>query len=289
MYHIDVNEIKLSPLLASATMETMLDIFNVLSKKDAMTIFLLARDGLEAETEAPYKIGLTRKQYYTRLKQLVDLGLIERVEGVYRHTTLGSLIYDKHVVELSNTLAYSKEMKMIDVLKKSSEFTSDEIAKFLNKIAGEQALRYEIIWSWDKMVDTLIDAIEHSEREILLASRFYEEKIINAIMQRNKVGVDAKVIVDIQLFKSYFLKHAKNVKKDKHFEERLKVASNPWYSPDNKVERKFTHLPFSMLIIDNKVCAIELVDASDPENFYACIVVKDEGFTKEMKRNSETL
>ena len=285
MYHYVVNEAKLSPILESETVTRMMEIFNVLSKRDAMTIFLLARDGLPAETDAPYKIGLTRKQYYTRLKQLVDLGLLERIEGVYYHTTLGSLIYDKHVVELTNSLAYKKELKMIDVLKKSSEFTTDEITKFLTKVAGDKAYaKCELIWSWETMVNTLLDRLEHAEREVLLASRFYEEKIINGIMHRSKIGVDAKVIVDIPLFKSYFKKHMANVKNDKHFEERLNTAANPWYAPDNKVERRFTHLPFSMMIIDGKECAIELVDANNPDDFYACILIKDEGIAKSIRR-----
>jgi predicted transcriptional regulator len=266
-------------------MEKLMSVFNVLSKPDAMTIFLLAREGLPAETEAPYKIGLTRKQYYTRLKQLVDLGLIERIEGVYYHTTLGSLVYDKHIVELANSLAYKKEMKMIDVLKKSNEFTTDEITKFLTKVAGDRAdIKCELIWSWEAMVNTLIDRISKAEREVLLASRFYEEKIINAIMHRSKLGVDARVIVDIPLFQSYFKKHAANIKKDKHYEERINTAANPWYDTNNKVERRFTHLPFSIIIIDSKECAIELVDASNPEEFYACILIKDEKVAKSIRR-----
>ncbi|GIU72242.1 MAG: hypothetical protein KatS3mg003_1721 [Candidatus Nitrosocaldaceae archaeon] len=282
MYHYDVNEVKLSPVLESETMERLMSVFNVLSKPDAMTIFLLAREGLPAETEAPYKIGLTRKQYYTRLKQLVDLGLIERIEGVYYHTTLGSLVYDKHVVELANSLAYKQEMKMIDVLKKSNEFTTDEITKFLAKVAGDRAdIKCEIIWSWEAMVNTLIDRISKAEKEVLLASRFYEEKIINAIMHRSKM-IDARVIVDIPLFQSYFKKHTANIKKDEHYEERINTAANPW--DNTKVERRFTNLPFSMMIIDSKECAIELVDASNTKEFYACILIKDEKVAKSIRR-----
>ncbi len=283
MYHYVVNEVKLSPILESETMTKMMEIFNVLSKPDATTIFLLAKDGLPAETDAPYKIGLTRKQYYTRLKQLVDLGLLERIEGIYYHTTLGSLIYDKHVVELSNSLVYKKELKMIDVLKKSSEFTTDEITKFLSKVAGDKAyIKCELIWSWETMVNTIVDRLEHAQKEVLLASRFYEEKIINAIMHRSKIGVDARVIVDIPLFKSYFKKYAANIKNDKHTEERINIAANPWY--DINIKRRFTHLPFSIIIIDGKECAIELVDASNPDDFYACILIKDEGITKSIRR-----
>ncbi len=278
MYLNIMTNVELSPITVREPLEPLLNVFNALSKPDAITIFLLAKEGLQAETEAPYKIGLTRKQYYTRLKQLVDLALIERIEGVYYHTALGSLVYDKHIVELSNSLAYKKELKMIDLLKKSNEFTTDEITKFLAKVAGDRAdIKCELIWSWEAMVNTLVDRINKAEKEVLLASRLYEERIINAIIHRSKL-IDARVIVDIPLFKSYFKKHAANIKKDKHFEERINTAANPWY--DTKVDRRFTHLPFSMIIIDGKECAIELVDASNSKEFYACILIKDEKIAK---------
>ncbi len=284
MYHYDVKELKVSPIVEVKPLEKTMEIFNILSKPDAMTIFILAKDGLSAETEAPYKIGLTRKQYYTRLKQLVDLGLIERIKGVYHHTMLGSLIYNEHVVELSNSLLYSAEMKMIDILKKSDEFTTDEIAKFLTKIAGDKAsLKCDMIFSWEKMVSTLAERLENAKKEVLLASRFYEEKIINAIMHKTKVGVDAKVIVDIALFKAYAKKNMEGMKYDKHLEEREKIATNPWYASDSRVERRFANLPFSILIIDERECAIELVDASNTKDFYGCILIKDESVAKSAK------
>ncbi|MEM2855797.1 MAG: hypothetical protein QW416_01670 [Candidatus Nitrosocaldaceae archaeon] len=274
-------EVSTSPILESNTSKLM-DVFNVLSKSDAMTIFILAKDGLPAETEAPYKIGLTRKQYYTRLKQLVDLALIERKEGIYYHTTLGSLIYNEHVVKLSNALVYDKEMKMIDVLKKSSEFTTDEITKFLSKIAGDRIVtKCEIILSWEKMVEAIINAIAHTEKEVLLSSRFYEERIINAIIERNKVAnMDAKVVVDLELFKSYASKWLERIKHDQHVEEREKVATDPWYGSGSKRERKIGSIPFSMVVIDSKICFLEFIDKTNPNEFYGCIMIKDENVAK---------
>jgi predicted transcriptional regulator len=36
-------------------------------------------------------MDLTQKKYYTHLKRLIDADLIERVDGAYRHTTLGKI------------------------------------------------------------------------------------------------------------------------------------------------------------------------------------------------------
>ncbi len=277
----------ISPLVESPTLEGLMDVFNVLSKPDAMTIFLLAKNGLEAETDAAAKIGLTRKQYYTRLKQLVDLELIERIEGKYYHTTLGSLIYNKNIAELSNTLAHKKELKIVDVLKKSSEFNMNEITRFLEKVSGERAtLKCELIWSWNDMVNTLIDRIAYAEKEVLLISRFYEEKIIHAIINK---GIDTKVIVDTDLVKGYIDSQVSNIKDLHHLDEKLKVISYPWYGNDKKIERRCTTVTCSMLIIDEKECAIELIDAINPKKFYACILIEDELVSKNVKYRFNTI
>jgi len=109
------------------------DLLSILSKKDALTIFLLAKDGLKAQTDTPQKIGLTRKQYYTRLKQLVDCGLIDKYGDTYQHTTLGAIIHQEHVLQLLEHVRNVKQMKMVDALKRTRQFSEDDIAKFVDK------------------------------------------------------------------------------------------------------------------------------------------------------------
>ncbi len=103
----------------------------ILSKFDAISLFLLAKNGLKADTDAPKNIGLTRKQYYTRLKQLVDSGLIEKRDGSYFHTTMGSFVHEKHLASLLEGIKNSKQMKMIDVLRSTQNFSGEEISNFM--------------------------------------------------------------------------------------------------------------------------------------------------------------
>ena len=80
------------------------EILSILSKSDALMIFLSARDGLTSELDTPQKIGLTKKQYYTRLKQLVECGLLNKNENKYVHTALGSNVYNKHFLGLIESM-----------------------------------------------------------------------------------------------------------------------------------------------------------------------------------------
>jgi len=50
----------------------------VLSTLDALTLFCMTKDGIEAKTTTHKKIGMPRKLYYTRLAQLKNVELIEK-------------------------------------------------------------------------------------------------------------------------------------------------------------------------------------------------------------------
>lgn len=116
--------------------KNVMEIFSTLSKSDALTIFLLAIKGIKSELDTPTKIGLTKKQYYTRLKQLVDLGLLEKHGDSYTQTTFGRLIYERQFISLLNNVRDYKYLKMIDTLKKNSKFTNDDITEFISKVKG---------------------------------------------------------------------------------------------------------------------------------------------------------
>ena len=106
----------------------------VISKFDALTIFSMAKDGIEADVFAPSKIGLTRKQYYTRLMQLKDAGLIEKKGNMYYQTTKGSFLYEKCVNAAIHAIRNSKQMAMIDVLKRQGRFTEEDLQRMKTSV-----------------------------------------------------------------------------------------------------------------------------------------------------------
>lgn len=100
-------------------------LLTVISKFDALTIFSLAKDGIEADVSTPTKIGLTRKQYYTRLMQLKNVGLIHKEGNRYYQTTMGSFLYQNCINSVIHAIKNSKQMTMIDVLKGKGIFTEE--------------------------------------------------------------------------------------------------------------------------------------------------------------------
>lgn len=99
----------------SSAKTKVLAILAALSNKDSLEIFTLALDGLDATTEILKQGHFTKKRYYVRLKELVDLGLLHKLSGKYVHTLLGKKVYEDSVKTLEEAvLSYTLPVDQID-------------------------------------------------------------------------------------------------------------------------------------------------------------------------------
>jgi hypothetical protein len=124
--------------IADGTMSHQCDkttnLLSLLSKPPALKIFTLAKDGIKSHVNMHSEIGLTRKQYYLRLYQLVKMGLLIKNNDTYKHTMLGKIIYYDYLLRLEKDVSNSKHMEMMDILGQSSRFSKDEIEEVFSKI-----------------------------------------------------------------------------------------------------------------------------------------------------------
>jgi len=266
------------------------ELLGILSKKDALTIFLLSKEGLKAEADTPQKIGLTRKQYYTRLKQLVNNGLIDKYGDVYQHTTLGALLHQKYILELLGHVRNAKQMEMVDTLKRTKQFSEDDIANFVGKVAGTSLVsstlpRIKVTWSYEDMISTVIDGIQLCKNEIFLASRFANDVIVNNISQKASAGLHIKVISDFDMVLSRLVSVKEKLEAlNKNAIERLNVLGNVWYPMPENIGRKFMHIPYCAIVLDGKEAGIEIIDKNEPDKFKGAIFIKDEIFAAQIRK-----
>jgi predicted transcriptional regulator len=285
-------------LIDATLVKNSAKLLSILSRQDNLNIFMFAdgnNRGLEAKSSTLQKIGLSRRVYYTRLKQLINAGLIEKSDHVYRHTTLGNIIYKNHILGIMEHLKNTKQMKMVDTLKHANQFSEDEIANFVSKITSDynsietitsaSSIKVESVWTFQDMVSAIVERVELCNKEILLASRYLNEIIINSILRKaNSSRIDVKVLTDSTLVKQYFEVEDVTSKlkfdNDKNSTERINVVSNPWYP--GRVDRKIAKIPFSMIMLDRKEIGIEIVNWNDPKNFYGVIFVKGDQTTSKI-------
>jgi hypothetical protein len=269
-------------------------LLSVLSRRDNLNLFMLAHgEGLAAKSSAIKNLGLSRKVYYTRLKQLMNAGLIEKLNCAYKHTTFGKTVYQNHILSLMEHMKYAKQMKMIDTLMHTKQFSEGEVANFVRKIAGDHistivdtnasSPKTEFVSTYHEMVSAIVRRTEFCKNEILLANRFLDETILNSLVCRaDSSKINVKVLTDSNLIARYFNVKGedlrlKNDVDNKNSTERINKVSSPLYL--GKVDRRISNIPFTMIILDGIEVALEIVNWNDPRNFYGAIFVKGDQAT----------
>jgi len=245
-----------------------------------------AKNGLSPDSYSPHNAGLSKKIYYTSLKRLINSGLIIKTGGKYLHTSLGSVIYESHILKLTEQMRNTKHLRMIDTLKYSGGFSDTDIEKFISNLTGVRTstpdipARIEMVWTYEEMVSAIVERTEFCRNEILLASRYFNEIIINSILRKAKLGVDVKVISEKSLVTQFFEQNNHMMLNDKNSLERSNVVGNPWYP--GKIDRQVGNVPFSIIIFDRKEVGIEFIDANEPKIFKSAIFIRDEQTSKIM-------
>src|ERR671921_1019604 len=282
------------------SVSSSLKLFSVLSKPDNMKIFLAAKEGIKVHLFTSTHLQLSRKQYYKSLKRLKDIGLIQKLKGVYCHTSFGKIVYQKNIIDIEEYARYSDGMQVLDAIKSTTSRgdssllpVEDRFMTFIEKLTNMRdgrantSKKIEVVWTYEQMVSLLLECIDLCKEEILIATRISPEIIIKTIQQKSKVGTKVRVLADEGLVSEYFKLHTTDNlsldSQDKNAEERRKVISNPWYPEEKNIERKICKVPFGMIIIDGKEIGIELVDQNDPHRFKAAILLRDENTCATMK------
>ena len=237
------------------------------------------------------KLRMSNKQYYKALHKLKILGLLEKRDGIYHHSISGSILYRQVIQQIAQLSKHEREFKIINLLKKTGQFSDDEVRKFVDQITKDDNLFPmpegahvfpNIISSHEDIIKTLCQRIEKANNEILIATRISLDEVIASLIESIKLGVKVRVLVDERLIAEYRrFYHHDTVKSDspapvdKNAEERMKVVEDPWYQSGVKIERRVGKVAFGLIILDQNEVGIELVDSYNPDEFSAGILVKD--------------
>ncbi len=274
------------PSLEKASFESTIKLLSVLSKKNNLMLFMSVKNGLLADSSSPHNVGLSKKVYYTSLKQLINSGLVIKNGGKYLHTSLGSVIYEAHILKLTEQMRNTKHLRMIDTLKYSGGFSDTDIEKFISNLSGvgtstpDIPAKIEMVWTYEDMVSAIVERTEFCRNEILLASRYFNEIIINSILRKAKLGLGVQVISEKSLVTQFFEQNNHMILNDKNSQERSNVVGNPWYP--GKIDRQVGNVPFSIIIFDRKEVGIEFIDANESKIFKSAIFLRDEQTAKIM-------
>ena len=83
------------------------------------------------------RLGVTRKQYYSRISALMETGLISRKDRQYMLTSLGKIVYDAQLMIGRATNTYWK-LKAIDSIETEHSLPGDERNRIINTLIDNQ-------------------------------------------------------------------------------------------------------------------------------------------------------
>ena len=85
------------------------------------------------------RLGLTRKQYYSRISALLKIGLIRRENRQYEVTSFGMIIYDMLSV-IGTAINYYWKLKAIDSIEIEHKLPIDERSKIINTLIDNEKI-----------------------------------------------------------------------------------------------------------------------------------------------------
>ena len=120
----------------------MVDILNAISDDKSLLLFnTIAITNGETEIQVR-KMGLTLKQFYSRMAKLTKANLIRRRNGRYSLTLLGKIVYEAHVT-IGKALNYYWKLQALESIQTSisTGLPKEEISKLVDTLIDDYQIK----------------------------------------------------------------------------------------------------------------------------------------------------
>jgi predicted transcriptional regulator len=132
-----------NPILAT-------DIIRAISDEDSLKLFTFLATEKEKNTDTNTLIslnGLTKKQFYLRMQNLIRIGIVKRNSGVYQLTSFGQVIYFSKI-KIDAAIKNYWALKVVDSFESTREISSEVRKKLINSVVRDKIIK-EILLGQD--------------------------------------------------------------------------------------------------------------------------------------------
>jgi predicted transcriptional regulator len=143
--------VSVSDTLSAISNDKSLVLFNTIALASGDSSILISR------------LNLTRKQYYSRMSDLTNAGLILRKNGNYFLTSFGKVVYEAHEL-IGKAIQHLSKLKAIDSIE-SAEFPASELSKLIDTLINNSQIK-EILIS-RKCNNHIENEIPHHNEQIV--------------------------------------------------------------------------------------------------------------------------
>ena len=260
------------------------DIFTVLGDKQSVEILTASYAGLRSTSNG---IGnQTKKQYYVRLKRLVDLGLIEKHQSTYKLTSFGSIVYENHLKTMDKIVPNYWHIKSIDVLRRREDFPPEQQEKIVNEYVETSGLKdvinttqlssFSVVKKFDDLIVEVLKVMDNAEKEIYFATRYYDPHVSSKVFEKFSKGVTIHILdgnpeqITVESRLAAIIRTPPN-------RETAEMVKKITKSTRFDLKR-LPELPLSFMVVDGIQVVYDTVNFINPEQFTIAISKYDDTY-----------
>ncbi|MGB8189202.1 MAG: hypothetical protein WCE91_06360 [Nitrososphaeraceae archaeon] len=261
------------------------DVFALLGDKQSVEILIASSAGLQSTSNG---IGnQTRKQYYVRLKRLVDFGLIEKHQSIYKLTSFGSIVYENHLKTMDKIIPNYWQIKSIDVLKSRHDFPPEQKEKIMNEyiettnmnevLNATQLSSFSVVKKFDDLIVEVLKIMDNAEKEIYFATRYHDPYVSTKVFEKFSKGVTIHILdgnpeqISVESRLAAIIRTPPN-------RETAQMVKKITRSPRFDLKR-LPELPLSFMVVDGIQVVYDTVNFINPEQFTIAISKYDDTYT----------
>jgi len=173
------------------------EVFAILGDRPSVEIIKAASDGLRSSSNGI--CGQTKKQYYVRLKRLVDMGLIEKHQSIYKLTSFGSIVYANHLLTMDRIAPNYWQIKSFDILKSRNDFPVEQKEKITNEYIETTGLKdvintthlssFNVVRQYDNLIVEVLKVLDNAQNEVYFATRYHDPHVSSKVFEKLAKGV----------------------------------------------------------------------------------------------------
>ena len=243
-------------------------LLRVLSKPDALRLFIHTSEGIKNSTYAIEELNLTPKRYYNRLRELVDTGLVRKMDSGYGQTALGKMFYDRFLPAMVKASDAREELEFLVGLEGIENGVRKRILEELGIPIFSDSANLRMIDNYEAMVIDVIDLCDKAEKSILMASNYIDVRVMEAVFRAVERNVTNSFIVGKRSLSSK-IKSLRTMLSLTFAKTVINYVSD---TVELKNTVRFAELPYSFCIVDGHRNIIEISDTID-DRFLAAFSV----------------
>jgi len=259
------------------------DIFAILGDKQSVEILDAASGGFLSSNGIPNQ---TKKQYYVRLKRLVDIGLIEKQRRIYKLTSFGSIVYENHLKTMEKIIPNYWQIKSFDILKNRNDFPIGQNEKITNEYVETTGLKdvintthlssFSVVKRFDDLIVEILKVLDNAQKEVYFATSYHNPHVSSKVFEKIGKGVTIHILdgnpeqITVESRLTAIIRTPPN-------RETAEVVKNIVKSPRFDLKR-LPHLPQSFMVVDGIQVVYDTVNFINPEQFTIAISKYDDTY-----------